>query len=134
MNFPKFSILNAKVIIAKTILAENCFLETINVLLYCDKIKEKVSVRVKSSSKSKIDLRNKFSVQDKLQNIKKTKLQKFKQNAFHLNVLNQFLCSRSYQTYVQMRSNRLVIGRWAIKQNCSINSQTCFILTQEESS
>ena len=111
MNFPKFSILNAKVIIVKTILAENCFLETINVLLYCDKIKEKVSVRVKSSSKSKIDLRNKFSVQDKLQNIKKTKLQKFKQNEFHLNVLNQFLCSRSYQTYVQMRSNRLVIGR-----------------------
>ena len=63
---------------------------------------------------------------------------------FYLNILNQFLCSRSYQIYLmilgrcqsklQMNSNRLVMGCKAIKQNCSVDSQTCFILTQEKSS
>ena len=63
---------------------------------------------------------------------------------FHLNILNQFLCLRTYQIYViiscrgwskiQMRINRLVVGCQVVKQKFSINSQTCFILTQEESS
>ena len=61
-----------------------------------------------------------------------------------LNILEHFLCWRSYQIYViiscrcqsklQLHSNRLVMGCSTIKQNCSINSQTCFILTQDESS
>ena len=36
------------------------------------------------------------------------------------------------QSRLQMLSNRLAMGCKAIKQNCSINSPTCFILIQEE--
>ena len=44
-------------------------------LLYCNEIKS--SFASKSSSKSKIDLRNETSAEDKFQNARETKLQKF---------------------------------------------------------
>ena len=57
---------------------------------------------------------------------------------------NQSLCLCTYQIYVmmssrcqsklQMRVNRLITECQAIKENFPINSQTCFVLTQEESS
>ena len=57
---------------------------------------------------------------------------------------NQSLCLCSYQIYVmmsskcqsklQMRIKRLITECQAIKENFPINSQTCYVLTQEESS
>ena len=57
---------------------------------------------------------------------------------------NQSLCLCSYQIYVmmssrcqsklQMRIKRLITECQTIKENFPINSQTCFVFTQEESS
>ena len=57
---------------------------------------------------------------------------------------NQSLCLCTYQIYVmmssrcqsklQMRVNILITECQATKENFPINSQTCFVLTQEESS
>ena len=56
---------------------ENGFLEKIYILLHATKQSKRSSVESKSSTKSKIDLRNETSAEDKFQSVKETKLQKF---------------------------------------------------------
>ena len=74
-------------------------------IIFCyiaTKYSESSSFESKFSSKSKIDLHNETSPDDKFRNVRETKLQKFEQKAFHLNILNQFLRWRSYQIYAIM--------------------------------
>ena len=82
MNFPKFSIVNPKIIIVGLFCVENIFLETIfhvyirQFIFSCIATKQskKSSFESTSSSKPKIELHNETSAEDKFENVRERKL------------------------------------------------------------
>ena len=77
LDFPKFSILSAKIIIARVFLWKMVFWKEITFCCIATEQSKKSSFESKYSSKSKINLDNEASAEDKFQNAKETKLQKF---------------------------------------------------------